>query len=145
MERKIKSCRKASEKLLKFKEKSGLDPYKITWDEQDIISALQVAFQGQIIHAKYFIENKRLDAYLPKYKVGIEIDEYGYPYRDPNYEQSRQLMIEGHGITVIKANPETPNGTNRQINQIYIHIIKLTKKQTKKLLIDDHSKGFLKL
>ena len=106
---------------------------------------MQVAFQGQIIHAKYFIENKRLDTYLPKYKVGIEIDEYGYPYRDPNYEQSRQLMIEGHGITVIKANPETPNGTNRQINQIYIHIIKLTKKQTKKLLIDDHSKGFLKL
>ena len=44
-ERKIKSCRKASEKFLKFKEKLGLDPYKITCDEQDIISALQVAFE----------------------------------------------------------------------------------------------------
>ena len=34
-ERKIKSCRKASEKFLKFKEKLGLDPYKITCDEQE--------------------------------------------------------------------------------------------------------------
>ena len=32
VERKIKSCKKASEKFLKFKEKLGLDPYKITCD-----------------------------------------------------------------------------------------------------------------
>ena len=50
VERKVKSCRKASEKFLKFKEKSGLDPYKITCDEQDIVSTLQVVFAGEIIH-----------------------------------------------------------------------------------------------
>ena len=55
VERKIKSCRKASEKFLKFKEKLGLDPYKITCDEQDIISALQVAFENEIIHTQYCI------------------------------------------------------------------------------------------
>ena len=30
IERKVKSCRKASEKFLKFKEKLGLDLYEIT-------------------------------------------------------------------------------------------------------------------
>ena len=62
VERKIKSCRKASEKFLKFKEKLGLDPYAVTCDEQDIISALQIAFEGEIIHTQYCIKNKRLDA-----------------------------------------------------------------------------------
>ena len=49
-------------------------------------------------------------------------------------------MTEGHGITVIRTNPEAPNCTNILINQIYIHIIKSTKKRTeksnKKSLID---------
>ena len=50
VERKIKSCRTASEKILNFREKLVLDPTKITCDEQDIITALQVAFEGEIIH-----------------------------------------------------------------------------------------------
>ena len=57
---------------------------------------MQVAFEGEIIHTQYSIENKRLDAYLLKYKIGIEIDEYDHEGRDPKYEQSRQLMIEDH-------------------------------------------------
>ena len=32
------------------------------------ISALQVAFEGEIIHIQYCIENKRFDAYLPTCK-----------------------------------------------------------------------------
>ena len=120
VERKIKSCRKASEKLLKFKEKLGLDPYKIACDEQVITSALPVAFESKIIHTQYCIKNKRLDAYLPKYKLGIEVDEYDHKYRDPNYEQSRELMIQGHGITVIRTNPEAPNCINKaNINAHY--------------------------
>ena len=101
VERKIKSRRNAPGKFLKFKEKLGLDPYKITCDEQDIISTLQVAFEGEIIHTQYCIDKKRLDIYFPKYKVGIEIDEYEHEHRDLEYEQVRQLMIESHGITVI--------------------------------------------
>ena len=57
VEIKIKSCRKASEKFLKLKEKIGLDPYKINCDEQDIISAVQVAFEGEIVHNQYCIKN----------------------------------------------------------------------------------------
>ena len=66
VERKIKSCRKALENFLKFKEKLGLDPEVVTCDKQDIISALQIAFEGEIIHTQCCIENKRLDAYFPK-------------------------------------------------------------------------------
>ena len=84
---------KAAENNLKnfqnSKKKLGLDPDVVTCDEQDITSALQVAFEGEIIHAQYCIENKRLDAYFPKYKLGIEVDEYNHKVRKFEYEQSR--------------------------------------------------------
>ena len=80
---------------------------------------------------QYCIQKKRLDAYLPKNKLGIEIDEYDHEYRDPTYEQSRPFLRKSHRITVIRANPEVLNVMNRIINQIYMHIIS-TKKQTEK-------------
>ena len=59
-------------------------------------------------------------------------------------------MIESHGITIIKTNPDAADfDMNRIINQIYMHIIKSTKEQTKvstkKSLIDDLSKRLLEL
>ena len=105
--------------------------------------------EGEIIHTQYCIENKRLDAHLPKYKLEIEVDEYDHEYRDAEYEQSRQLLIKSHGITVIRTNPETTNAINRLMNQIYMNIIKSTKKQTEKSaktsLIDDLSKRLFEL
>ena len=106
VERKIKSCRKSSKKFQNSKEKLGLDPDVVTCDEQYIISALQVVFEGEIILTQYCIENKRLDAYFSKYKLGIEVDEYNHEGRNSNYEKSRQLMIESHGITIIRTNPD---------------------------------------
>ena len=43
--RKIRSRRLASKQFLEFKEKLGLDPNEYSFDEKDIISALQVAFE----------------------------------------------------------------------------------------------------
>ena len=60
VERKIKSCRISSKKILEFKKKLGLDPDVVTSDEQDIISTLQVAFEGDIILTEHCIKNKRL-------------------------------------------------------------------------------------
>ena len=93
-ERKIKSCRVSSKKILEFKEKLGLDPNKYGFEKPDIISALQVAFEGEIMHTQYCVQNKRLDLYFSKHKLGIEIDEYVHIDRDFEYEQSRQLMTE---------------------------------------------------
>ena len=56
--RKIKSCWKLSKTFLEFKKKLGLDPVIATCDQQDIISTLQVAFEGEIILTQYCIKNK---------------------------------------------------------------------------------------
>ena len=111
---------------------------------------MQVAFEGEIIHTQYGIENKRLDAYFSKYKFGIEVDESNHEGRNFEYEQSRQFMIESHGISIIWTNPDDADfDINRLINQIYAQIIKSTKKQTnvstKKSLIDNLSKRLLEL
>ena len=89
VERKIKSCRKSSKKFLQFKKKLRLDPDVVTCDEHDIISAFQVASEGEIILTKHCVKNKRIDAYFSKYKLGIEVDEYNHEGRNFEYEQSR--------------------------------------------------------
>ena len=93
-ERKIRSRRLPSEQFLEFKEKLGLDPHEYSFDEQDIISSLQVVFEGEIMHTQYCTQKKRLDFFFSEHKLGVEIDEYGYADRDFEYEQSGQLMIE---------------------------------------------------
>ena len=129
VERKIKSCRKSSKRFLEFKKKLGLDPNLVTCDEQDIISALQVAFEGEIILTQYCIENKRIDAYFSKYKLGIEIDEYNHEGRNFEFEQCRKFMIDSHGITIIRTNPNAADfDMNKIINLVYTHIIKSTEK-----------------
>ena len=47
-QKKIKSRRLASKQFLEFKKMLGLDPYKINFDEKDIINALQVAFEAKL-------------------------------------------------------------------------------------------------
>ena len=75
------------------------------------------AFEGRIIHTQYRIKSERLDAYFPKQKVGIEVDEYSHKGRNPKYEQSRQLMIQNYEITVTSTNPDAPvSNINRLIN-----------------------------
>ena len=112
----------------------------MTCDEQDIITALQVAFEGEIILTQYCIKNKRIGVYFSKYKLGIEIDEYNHESRNPNC--LRQLMIKSHGITIIRTNPDAADfNMTMLINQIYKHIIE----STKVLLIDDLSKRLLEL
>ena len=89
---------------------------------------MQVTFEGEIILTQYFIENKRLGAYFSKYKLEIEVDEYNHEGRNFNYEKNRQLMIESHGITIIRTNPDAADfDMNKLINQIYTQITKSTK------------------
>ena len=131
VEKKTISCRKSSKRFLEFKKKLRLNPDVVTCDKQDIISGLQVAFEGEIILTQYCIENKRLDAYFSKCKLGIEVDEYIHEGRISNYEKSRQLMIESQGITIIRTNPDAADFDMKMlINEIYKHIIKSTEKQT---------------
>ena len=100
-------------------------------------TTLQTTFEGEIIITQYWIENKRIDAYFSKYKLAIEVDEYNHEDRDFNYEKNRQSMIENHGVTIIRTNPDDANfNINNLISQIYRHIsqsnqLKLKKGQVK--------------
>ena len=48
-------------------------------------------------------------------------------------KKKRQLMIDGHGITIIRTNPNAANfDMNRLINQIYKHISQSNKEKLKK-------------
>ena len=134
---------KAVENQKNFRiQKLGLDPDVVTFDEQHIINALQVAFEGEIILTQHCIINRKIDAYFSKFKLGVEVDEYNHEGRNFEYEQRRQLMVESHGITIIRTNPDAADfDMNRLINQIYTHIIKSTKKS----LIDDLSKRLVEL
>ena len=69
VERKIKSCKKSSKRFLEFKKKLELDPDVVTCDEQDIISALQVAFEGEIIRSTVL---KRKDLMLTFLNTNLE-------------------------------------------------------------------------
>ena len=93
-EKKMGSPRPASQQLFEFEEKLGLDPNEYSLNKQDIISAFQVAFEGEIMHTQYCVQNKRLDFYLSELRLGVEINEYGHSDREFEYEKSRQLMIE---------------------------------------------------
>ena len=80
----------------------------------------------------YCIENKRIDAYFSKYKLGIEVDEYNHEGRNSNYEKSRQLMIENHRITIIRTNPDAADfAMNRLTNEIYKHITQSNEEKLK--------------
>ena len=125
--------RKWSKRFLKFKKKLRLDINVVTCDEQDIISTLQTAFEGEIILIQYWIENKRIDAYFSKYKLAVEVDEYNHEGKNSNYEENRQLIIERHGIAIIRTNPDAANfKMNRLINQIYGHISQSNKEKLEK-------------
>ena len=74
------------QEIFRIQKKLGLDPHVVTSDEQDIISALQVAFETEIILTQYCTKNKRLDAYFSKCKLGIEVDEYNHEGRKFEYK-----------------------------------------------------------
>ena len=144
--KKNKSCRKSWERFLELKKKFGLNPDVVTCDEQDIVKIFHDKFEGETIVTQYCVENNRIDAYMPEYKIGVEIDEYNHGNRNSNYEKSRQLMMESHGITIIRTNPDDPNFDSKNlIVQIHICIKEAIKKQARESLIEDLSKGLLEL
>ena len=106
---KLKAVENHQKGFQNLKKKLGLDPDVVTCDEQDIMKILHNKFEGETIITQYSIKNKRLDAYMPEYKIGIEIDEYNQEYRNFNYEESRTKVIENHEVTLIKTNQDDPN------------------------------------
>ena len=143
---KLKAVENHQKYFYNSKKKLGLDPVIDSCDEQDVISALQVAFEGEIILTQHCIKNKRIDAYFSKYKIGIEINEYNHESWNSNYDKSRQLMIESHGITIIRANPDAADfDMNMLINQMHKHITQSNKEKLEKEKLEKEKEKEIKI
>ena len=64
----------------------------IMTQEQSILTKIRYIFPNETIILQYHVLNYRIDAYLPKHKLAIEIDELGHV--DRINDQERQLAIE---------------------------------------------------
>ena len=60
--------------------------------KQSILTKIRSIFPNETIIFQYHVLNYRIDAYLPKHKLAIEIDELGHVGRIN--DQERQLAIE---------------------------------------------------
>ena len=60
--------------------------------EQLILTKIISIFPNETIIFQYHVLNYRIDAYLPKHKLAIEIDKLGHV--DSINDQERQLAIE---------------------------------------------------
>ena len=104
--------------------------------EQSILTKIRSTFPNETIIFHYHILNHRIDVYLPKHKLAIEIDKLGHA--DRINDQERQLAIEKElDCKFIRINPakERFNAFN-EIGIVQIFIAesnkKLTEKSTKK-------------
>ena len=72
---------------------------------QEILTQVMIPFEFQ-----KSIANHRIDLYLPKQKLAIEIDENNHSDRDPLYEQAREERIQEElGCKFLRINPDAPD------------------------------------
>ena len=78
---------------VKFKTRLGFNQHDpVMTQEQSILTKIRSTFPNQTIIFQYHVLNYRIDTYLPKHKLAIEIDELGHV--DRTNDQERQLAIE---------------------------------------------------
>ena len=143
-------CRATS--AVNFKSRLGFKQHDpIVTQEQSVLPKLMTVFAAEEIILQHNVLSFRVDAYFPRYKVCIEIDEESYNYRDINYEIERQKAIEKElGCKFIRINPAKENfNIFVEIGQIQNYntksIKKLTEESIKKSLIDELSDKLLRL
>ena len=78
-----------------FRTRLGFNQHDpIITQEQLILSKIVTIFAAKEIILQYNVLGCRIDAYFPKYKLAIEVDEQGHNDRDIDYEIVRQGAIE---------------------------------------------------
>ena len=119
--------------------------------EQSILSKIGTSFAPEKILLQHSVLGYRIDAYFPKHKLAIEVDEQGHNDRDIDYEIEKQKAIENKlGCEFIRTNPAKENvNIFVEIDKIQNYITKstkeLTEESTKKSLIYELSKKLLRL
>ena len=62
--------------------------------EQSVLTKIVTVFAAEEIILQYNALGYRIDAYFPKYKLVIELDEQGHNDRPMDYEMERQKATE---------------------------------------------------
>ena len=62
--------------------------------EQSVLSKIKTVFSAEKIIFQYCALGYYIDAYFPKYKLAIEVDEQGLHNRDIAQEIHRQKALE---------------------------------------------------
>ena len=119
-----------------FKTKLGFrqhDPIMI--QEQSVLTKIMTVFTAKEIMLQYNVSGNRIDAYLPKYKLGIEDDKQEHNDISIDYEiERKKAVVKKLGYKFIKINPAMEN-----LN-IFVQLSRiqnLITKPTKKSLIDE--------
>lgn len=82
----------------KYKDKE----IEIVDEISDFLDELNIKHKTQFPVDKY-----RIDLYIPRYKLAVEIDENGHIYVDKDYEQTRQKKIKKIlGCKILRFNPD---------------------------------------
>ena len=119
--------------------------------KQSILSKILTLFAAEKLILQHNVLGYRIDAYFPKYKLAIEVDEQGYNDRDIDYEIESQKAIENKLVCeYIRINPAKENYIIFvKICNLQNYIVKSTKKvteeSTRKSLIDELSNKLLRL
>ena len=123
----------------------------IMTQEQSVLSKIVTLFSAEKIILQHDVLSYRIDAYFPKYKLAIEIDEQGHNHRDSDYEIKVQKALENElDCEFIRINPAKEDfNIFVEIGKIQSYIVEsiknLPEDSTKKSLIDEISNKLLGL
>ena len=140
------NCRTTS--AVDFKTRLGFSQHDpIMTQEQSILSKIVTLFVAKEIIFQRSVLGYRIDAYFPKYKLAIEVDEQEVNERDFDYEIRRQKELEKElGCEFIRINPAKEDfNIFVEIGRIQNYIAMSIKNLTKKTLIDELSDKLLRL
>ena len=122
---------------INFKSRLGFkiqDP--IMTQEQSILTKLDIFFKTEDKLLQDSVSGYKIDLYVPKYKLVIEVDEKGHCDRDLKQEIKRQQKIEKElGCKFIRIDPskETFNIID-EICKIHHYIVELREKSLTKII-----------
>ena len=114
-----------------FRTRLGFNQHDpIMTQEQSILSKIMTIFVAEEIILQHNVLGYRTEAYFPKYKLAIEIDEQGHNDRDIDYEIERQKAKEKElGCKFNRINLAKENfNIFVEIGEIQNYIVKSTKK-----------------
>jgi len=81
--------------------------------ENELLANLERACPFEM-QRQYHIDRYRLDAFFPRIRVAIEIDEHGHSDYNTHEERRKDTIIRDHNIVLIRFNPHNDMGKVRE-------------------------------